>query len=160
MQRLNTANEIIRLGILVVIVICDRVIHALPHPEHLSLLKTLKSTKAIYRQMRSIIVLTILLLLVLPSMALALSPVEQAYIDGVKEGLKLGQLVNNVDKYNIAVQQLNDYLNQTFIGNASKMWLPKMNPNNNSLPDFSTYSNFKPVHKLDGTPGETTYMQY
>lgn len=97
-------------------------------------------------------------MLVLPSMAL--SPVEQAYIDGVKEGLKLGQLVNNVDKYNIAIQQLNDYLNQTFSGNASKMWLPKITPNNNSLPDFSTYSNFKPVHKLDGTPGETTYMQY
>ena len=52
--------------------------------------------------MRSIIALTILLVLVLPSMAL--SPVEQAYIDGVKEGLKLGQLVNNVDQYNIAMQ--------------------------------------------------------
>jgi hypothetical protein len=97
-------------------------------------------------------------MLVLPSMAL--SPVEQAYNDGVKEGLKLGQLVNNVDQYNIAVQQLNDYLNQTFSGNASKMWLPKITPNNNSLPDFSTYSNFKPVHKLDGTPAETKYMQY
>ena len=49
--------------------------------------------------MRSVIALTILLVLVAPSMAL--SPVEQAYIDGVKEGLKLGQLVNDVGQYNI-----------------------------------------------------------
>ena len=100
-----------------------------------------------------------LLVLVAPSMAL--STVEQAYIDGVKEGLKLGQLVNNVDQYNIAIQQFNDNLNQTFSGNASKMWLPKMTPNNNTLPDISTAGYLKPVHKIDGTPTETTnYMQY
>jgi hypothetical protein len=108
--------------------------------------------------MRSIIALTILLVLVVPSMAL--SPVEQAYIDGVKEGLKLGQLVNNVDQYNIAIQQFNDYLNQTFSGNASKMWLPKKTTINNTLPDISTIGDLKPVHKLDGTPATTTYMQY
>jgi hypothetical protein len=108
--------------------------------------------------MRSIIVLTILLVLVLPSMAL--SPVEQAYVDGVKEGMKLGHLVNNVDQYNIAVQQFNDNLNQTFSGNASKMWLPKIALNNDTLPDISTFNNLKPVHKLDGTPAQTTYMQY
>jgi hypothetical protein len=110
--------------------------------------------------MRSIIALTILLVLVAPSMAL--SPVEQAYIDGVKEGLKLGQLVNNVDQYNIAIQQLNDYLNQTFSGNASKMWLPKMmTPNNDTLPDISTIGDInKPVHKIDGTPSVTNAMQY
>ena len=108
--------------------------------------------------MRSILALTILLALVVPSMAL--SPVEQAYLDGVKEGLKLGQLVNNVDQYNIAIQQFNDNLNQTFSGNASKMWLPKMTSNNNTVPDISTFDHFKPVHKLDGTPAETTYMQY
>jgi hypothetical protein len=56
--------------------------------------------------MRSIIALAVLLVLVAPS--IALSPVEQAYIDGVKEGLKIGQLVNNVDQYNIAIQQFND----------------------------------------------------
>ena len=108
--------------------------------------------------MRSVIALTILLVLVAPSMAL--SPVEQAYIDGVKEGLKLGQLVNDVGQYNIAIQQFNDHLNQTFSGNASKMWLPKMISNNNTVPDISTFDHFKPIHKLDGTPGETTYMQY
>ena len=108
--------------------------------------------------MRSIIALTILLVLVVPSMAL--SPVEQAYIDGVKEGLKLGQLVNNADQYNIAIQQFNDNLNQTFSGNASKMWFPKMTANNNPIPDISTISDLKPVHELDGTPATTTYMQY
>jgi hypothetical protein len=109
--------------------------------------------------MRSIIALTILLALIVPSMAL--SPVEQAYIDGVKEGMKLGQLVNNVDQYNIAIQQFNNHLNQTFGGNASKMWLPKMAiPNNNTIPDISTIADLKPVHKIDGTPTETTYMQY
>jgi len=109
--------------------------------------------------MRSILALTILLALVVPSMAL--SPVEQAYLDGVKEGLKLGQLVNNVDQYNIAIQQFNDNLNQTFSGNASKMWLPKISSNNNTLPDISTAGYIKPVHKIDGTPTQTTnYMQY
>jgi hypothetical protein len=104
------------------------------------------------------IALTILLVLVAPSMAL--SSVEQAYIDGVKEGLKLGQLVNNVDQYKIAVQQFNDYLNQTFSGNASKMWLPKMTPNNSTIPDISTSGDLKPVHKIDGTPAVTNAMQY
>jgi hypothetical protein len=108
--------------------------------------------------MRSIVALTMLLVLVLPSMAL--SPVEQAYLDGVKEGLKLGQLVNNVDQYNIAIQHFNDNLNQTFSGNASKMWLPKVASNNNTLPDISNKGTLKPVHKLDGTPAETKYMQY
>lgn len=109
--------------------------------------------------MRSIIALTLLLVLVLPSMAL--SPVEQAYIDGVKEGLKLGQLATNVDKYNIAIQQFNDDLNQTFKGNASKMWLPKMIPNSGTLPDVSTIGDInKPAHKIDGTPSVTNAMQY
>ncbi len=109
--------------------------------------------------MRPIIALTIMLVLVVPSMAL--SPVEQAYIDGLKEGLKLGQLVNNVDQYNIAVQQFNDDLNQTFSSNASKMCLPRMTLSNNTLPDVSTAGDInKPVHKLDGTPAQTTYMQY
>jgi hypothetical protein len=109
--------------------------------------------------MRSIIALTIMLVLVAPSMAL--SPVEQAYLDGVKEGLKLGQLLNNVDQYNIAIQQFNDRLNQTFSSNASKMWLPKITANNNTLPDVSTAGYLKPVHKIDGTPTEPTkYMQY
>jgi hypothetical protein len=108
--------------------------------------------------MRSIIALTILLVLVLPSMAL--SPVEQAYIDGVREGMKLGQLVNNVDQYNIAIQQFNDNLNQTFRGNASKMWLPKIAQNNNTLPDVSNIGDLKPVHKIDGTPSMINAMQY
>jgi hypothetical protein len=73
---------------------------------------------------------------------------EQAYIDGVKDGLKLGQLVNNVDRYNIAIQQFNDNLNQTFSNNASKMWLPKMATENNAIPDTL---NLKPVHKIDGS---------
>jgi hypothetical protein len=108
--------------------------------------------------MRSITALTILLVLVVPSMAL--SPVEQAYIDGVKEGLKLGQLVNNVDQYNIAIQQFNDNLNQTFSGNASKMWLPKIATINNTLPDISTIGDLKPVHEIDATPSMTNAMQY
>ena len=54
--------------------------------------------------MRSIIGLALLLSLVLPSMAL--SPVEQAYVDGVNDGVKLGKLMKNVEQYNIAVQQL------------------------------------------------------
>jgi len=39
---------------------------------------------------------------------MALSPVEQAYVDGVNDGVKLGRLMNNVEQYNIAVQQFND----------------------------------------------------
>jgi hypothetical protein len=113
--------------------------------------------------MRSIIALTLLLVLIAPSMAL--SPAEQAYIDGVKDGLKLGQLVNNVDQYNIAIQQFNDNLNQTFSVNASKMWLPMMTTVNNAIPDIL---NLKPVHKIDGSSpvliiggssGEGSYTQ-
>ena len=112
--------------------------------------------------MRSIIALTLLLVLIAPSMAL--SPAEQAYIDGVKDGLKLGQLVNNVDQYNIAIQQFNDNLNQTFSVHASKMWLPKMTTDNNAISAL----NVKPVHKIDGSSpvliiggssGEGTYTQ-
>ena len=82
--------------------------------------------------MRLTIALALLLLLVLPSMAL--SPVEQAYVDGVNDGVKLGRLMNNVEQYNIAVQQFNDKINQTFGANASVMWLPKI-ATNNTVPD-------------------------
>jgi hypothetical protein len=109
--------------------------------------------------MRSIIALAVLLALVVPSMSL--SPVEQAYIDGVKEGMQLGQLVNNIDQYNMAIEQFNNHLNQTFGGNASEMWLPKMAvPSNNTLPDISTVGNLKPVHKIDATPSEINAIQY
>jgi hypothetical protein len=108
--------------------------------------------------MRSSIVLIILLALVAPS--IALSPIEQAYMDGVKIGLSLGQLVDNVDQYNAAIQQFNDHLNQTFAGNASQMWLPKKAVPNNTIVDISTIGTLKPVHKMDGTPTEITAMQY
>lgn len=107
-------------------------------------------------KMRSIIALTILLALVLPSMAL--SPVEQAYVDGVKEGLKLGQMANNIDQYNIAIQQFNDQLNQTYGTNASLMWLPKITTNNTAPATFT--GSMKPIHKIDGSPAETTVIQY
>ncbi len=108
--------------------------------------------------MRTIIAMTLLLALVLPSMAL--SPVEQAYTDGVKDGLKLGQMVNNVDQYNLAIQQFNDQLNQTYGTNASQMWLPKIAVNN-TIPDTTTtMGSLKPVHKMDATPGTTTVIQY
>jgi hypothetical protein len=106
--------------------------------------------------MRSIIVLALLLSLVLPSMAL--SPVEQAYVDGVKEGLKLGQLMNSIEQYNIAIQQFNDQLNQTYGTNASLMWLPKI-ATDNAVPT-TTFTSSKPIHKMDGTPAKTTVMQY
>jgi hypothetical protein len=110
--------------------------------------------------MRSIVALTVLLALIVPSMAL--SPVEQAYIEGVKEGIKLGQLVNNIDQYNIAIQQFNNHLNQTFGGNASEMWLPKMvvPTNNNTLPDITAIGDLKPVHKIDGSPSVINAIQY
>jgi hypothetical protein len=108
--------------------------------------------------MRSDIGLILLLALVLPSMAL--SPVEQAYVDGVKEGLKLGQLANNTNQYNIAIQQLNDNLNQTFGTNASMMWLPKKIQSNNTAPIMSFSGTLRPIHKIDGTPAETTVVQY
>ena len=107
--------------------------------------------------MRTIIAMTLLLALVLPSMAL--SPVEQAYTDGVKEGLKLGQMVNSVDQYNLAIQQFNDHLNQTYGTNASLMWLPKIAVNN-AIPDTTTTTgSLKPVHKMDATPATTTIIQ-
>jgi hypothetical protein len=123
-------------------------------------LKTLKSAGFNQNRMRSIVALTVLLALAAPSMAL--SPVEQAYIDGVKEGIKLGQLINNIDQYNMAVVQFNDHLNLTFGRNASEMWLPKMAllNNNNTLPDISAIGSLKPVHKIDGNPSEINAIQY
>jgi hypothetical protein len=103
--------------------------------------------------MRLTIALALLLLLVLPSMAL--SPVEQAYLGGVKEGLKLGQLMNNIEQYNIAIQQFNDQLNQTYGTNASVMWLPKI-----AVPAPIFTGTPKPIHKMDGTPAETNVVQY
>ena len=110
--------------------------------------------------MRSIIALMIIMALVFPSMAL--SPVEQAYMDGVKEGLKIGQFVNNIDQYNLAVQQFNNHLNQTFGENASQMWLPMvaMPIANNTIPDVSEVGDLKPIHKMDGTPSEINAIQY
>lgn len=86
----------------------------------------------------------------------ALSPIEQAYIDGVKEGLRIGQLADDVAQYNAAIQQFNDRLNQTFGGNASLMWLPKLPATINS----SEADLLKPVHKMDGNQPETTVIQY
>ena len=108
--------------------------------------------------MRTIIAMTLLLALVLPSMAL--SPVEQAYAGGVKDGLKLGQLVNNVDQYNLAIQQFNDHLNQTYGTNASLMWLPKIAVSNTNPDTTTTMGSLKPVHQMDATPGTTTVIQY
>ena len=117
-------------------------------------LKTLISGRINQSEMRSIIALTILLALAVPSMAL--SPIEQAYINGVKDGLRIGQLANDIDQYNIAIQQFNDRLNKTAGGNASEMWLPKIAAlSNNSGTDL-----LKPVHKMDGNPAETTLIQY
>jgi hypothetical protein len=107
--------------------------------------------------MRSTIALAMLLSLVLPS--LALSPVEKAYADGVNDGVKLGRLVNNVEQYNIAVQQFNDKINQTFGANASVMWLPKIAANN-TVPVTTFTGMPKPIHKMDGTPAETNVVQY
>lgn len=107
--------------------------------------------------MRSIIALAMLLSLVLPSMAL--SPIEQAYVDGVNDGVKLGRLMNNIDEYNIAVQQFNDKLNQTYGTNASMMWLPKKAANNTVTATIFTGTP-KPIHKMDGTPAETNVVQY
>jgi hypothetical protein len=105
--------------------------------------------------MRSIIALAMLLLLVLPSMAL--SPVEQAYVDGVNDGISLGRLMNNIGEYNIAVQQFNDKINQTFGANASAMWLPRIAINNTIASD--AFTSLKPIHRMDGTPGEITVVQ-
>ena len=109
--------------------------------------------------MRSIIALALLLSFVLPCMAL--SPVEQAYVDGVNDGVKIGKLIDDAEQYNIAVQEFNDKLNQTFGANASLMWLPMMAANNaedNSQAD--SFSSAKPIHKMDGTPSETVVTQY
>jgi hypothetical protein len=105
--------------------------------------------------MRSIIALAMLLSLVLPSNAL--SPVEQAYANGVNDGVSLGRLMNNIEEYNIAVQQFNDKINQTFGANASAMWLPKIAINNTIAPD--AFTSMKPIHRMDGTPGEITVVQ-
>jgi len=105
--------------------------------------------------MRSIIALAMLLSLVLPGMAL--SPMEQAYVDGVNDGVSLGKLMNNIEEYNIAVQQFNDKINQTFGANASAMWLPKIAINNTIAPD--AFTSLKPIHRMDGTPGEITVVQ-
>ncbi|MDD1735842.1 MAG: hypothetical protein LUQ21_00035 [Methanothrix sp.] len=105
--------------------------------------------------MRSIIALAMLLSLVLPGNAL--SPVEQAYVDGVNDGISLGRLMNNIGEYNIAVQQFNDKINQTFGANASAMWLPKIAINNTIAPD--AFTSLKPIHRMDGTPGEITVVQ-
>ena len=99
--------------------------------------------------MKSIIALAMLLSLVLPSMAL--SPVEQAYVNGVNEGVKLGRLMNNIEQYNIAVQQFNDKINQTFGANASAMWLPKIATNNTLVPDI--FTRMKAIHKMDESHG-------
>lgn len=107
--------------------------------------------------MKSIIALAMLLFLVLP--VLALSPVEQAYVNGVNDGVKLGKLMNNIDAYNIAVQQFNDKINQTFGANASVMWLPKIAANNIAPTNVFTGTP-KPIHKMDGTPGEVNVVQY
>lgn len=126
----------------------------------LPLLNSLISSKAKINAMKSIIALAMLLSLVLPS--LALSPIEQAYVDGVNAGVKLGKLMSNPEQYNIAVQQYNDNLNQTFGANASIMWLPMMAVNNtaDAAQPIDSYTSMKPVHKMDGTQGETTLVQY
>ncbi len=74
--------------------------------------------------MRSIIALAMLLSLVLPGNAL--SPVEQAYVDGVNDGVSLGRLMNNIGEYNIAVQQFNDKINQTLGSRIADALAPKV----------------------------------
>ncbi|HPC90349.1 MAG TPA: hypothetical protein PLN19_07500 [Methanothrix sp.] len=109
--------------------------------------------------MKSIIALAVLLSLALPS--LALSPIEQAYVDGVNDGVKLGRLMSNPEQYNIAVQQFNDKINQTFGANASLLWLPMMAVNTTVAAEpIDSYTSMKPIHKMDGTQGETTVVQY
>lgn len=105
--------------------------------------------------MKSIIALAVLLSIVLPCMAL--SPVEQAFVNGVNEGVRLGQLMGSADQYNAAAQRYNDMLNQTFPANASTMWLPLMAINETD--ESMSYISTKPIHKMDGTPAETVVMQ-
>ena len=71
----------------------------------------------------------------------------------------LGQLMNNIGSYNIAIQQFNDQLNQTYGSNASKMWLPKMAAKY-AVPANTFTGTTKPIHKMDGVPGEVTVVQY
>lgn len=110
--------------------------------------------------MRSIIAVALLLSFVLPCMAL--SPVEQAYVNGVNDGVKIGKLIDNPAQYNIAVQDYNDKLNQTFGANASMMWLPFIDVSNKADDSTSadSYSTTKPIHKMDGTPAESVVVQY
>ncbi|HNX10082.1 MAG TPA: hypothetical protein PKL29_08195 [Methanothrix sp.] len=107
--------------------------------------------------MRSIIALALLLSFV--PLCMALSPVEQAYVNGVNDGVKLGKAMADAEQYNTLVQQFNDKINQTFGANASIMLLPMMPVNNTATAAATTYSSTKPVHKMDGTPAETTVMQ-
>jgi hypothetical protein len=106
--------------------------------------------------MKSIIALALLVALAMPAMAL--SSLEQAYMNGVNDGLKLGKLAGSVEDYNSAVQEFNDLLNQTFGANASSMWLPVMADNDTVTPD--SLSSVKPVHKMDGTPSQVSVIQY
>lgn len=106
--------------------------------------------------MKLISLAAVLLSLVIPS--LALSPVEQAYVDGVNDGVKLGKVMSDTDAYNIAIQQFNDKVNQTFGANASLMWLPKLATNDTAPID--TFTSVKPIHKMDATPREVTVIQY
>ena len=110
--------------------------------------------------MRSIIAIALLFSFVLPSMAL--SPIEQAYVDGVNDGVKIGKLIDDAAQYNIAVQEFNDELNQTFGANASLMWLPFMDVSNSADDNVAvdSYSSAKPIHKMDGTPAESVVVQY
>jgi hypothetical protein len=115
--------------------------------------------------MKSIHALALLLLFAVPSMAL--SPVEQAYVDGVNDGVKIGQSMGSVEQYNIAAQQFNDKLNLTFPANASAMWLPLMPTNQTAATETTaaetasstTFSSTKPVHKMDATPSEIVVVQ-
>jgi len=106
--------------------------------------------------MKSIIALALLVALAMPAMAL--SSLEQAYMNGVNDGLKLGKLAGSIKEYNSAVQEFNDLLNQTFGANASSMWLPTLTDEDTVTSD--SLSGVKPVHKMDGTPGQVSVIQY
>jgi len=49
-------------------------------------------------------------------------------------------------------------LNQTFGANASSMWLPTLTDEDTVTSD--SLSGVKPVHKMDGTPGQVSVIQY
>jgi hypothetical protein len=93
--------------------------------------------------MNLISIAAVLLSIVIPS--LALSPVEQAYVDGVNDGVKLGKVMSDIDAYNIAVQQFNDKINQTFRANASLMWLPQLATNDTAL--INTFTSVSSIIK-------------